>query len=251
MVDKVVAIVPAHNEADYIKPVIESLNKCIKAGVISDYRIVDNASTDSTVRVAERAGAKGKIISIPEKGKGRAFVKGFFWADSVKADTLVTLDADLEKFSPKQINELVLPVKSKSVNMSIASVEEPLKLGLPRLSKSYWFCPFYLTGIRAIRMTALKPLRIGNKRWLSLLGKNFELERGLGFLIKKAKPINSANPFRAARPPYRGGEFENNQVRQVRGARRYILSRKNKARRLKQLRVSPEYSLRLRRRTLK
>lgn len=65
-------IIPAHNEADNIKTVISATKKVRE---VDEILVVNDGSTDDTVNVAKKCGAK--VISIIEnKGKGHAMKIG-------------------------------------------------------------------------------------------------------------------------------------------------------------------------------
>ncbi|MBI2780556.1 MAG: glycosyltransferase family 2 protein [Chloroflexi bacterium] len=83
----VLALVPAHNEASRIAPVI--------LGAIGHVPVlvVDDGSTDDTAGVAERAGAR-VIRQSPNQGKGAALRTGFGAALEDGAETVITLDGD-------------------------------------------------------------------------------------------------------------------------------------------------------------
>lgn len=198
--EKIVAIVPVHNEQGYVEQVTKSLLSLQKVGIIYDFRFVANGCTDNTVMEAKNAGAAGKIIELSRKGKGRGFVEGAHWANSVGATVMLTFDGDLAAFKPKQALPLIYPVLhgETCVAMAIAGMNE-LKEGTNQVLRNP---NSHLSGMRAIRMTALKPLFNGNKRWRSWLGKEYHLEVAQSSLIKNHKFVQPN--LIARRPAYRG-----------------------------------------------
>lgn len=80
-------IIPAYNEEDYLPATVDAINadKTDDAEVI----VVDNASTDSTRRIAEVRGAT--VVSETEHNIGKVRNTG---AASAKGDILVFIDAD-------------------------------------------------------------------------------------------------------------------------------------------------------------
>ena len=81
------ALIPAHNEASRIGPVIEGARRHLPVFV------VDDGSTDDTAAVAGAAGAR--VIRQPANlGKGEALKAGFRRAIADGAAAVVTLDAD-------------------------------------------------------------------------------------------------------------------------------------------------------------
>lgn len=88
-VGRVLAVIPAYNEAPRIADVIRR-TRC----VVEDVLVVDDASTDSTAEVAAEAGALVLHNGPPNHGKGYALRTGFAFALADGYDAVVTLDAD-------------------------------------------------------------------------------------------------------------------------------------------------------------
>ena len=84
---RIVALIPAHDEAPRIGPVITGSAKHLPV------LVVDDGSTDSTAAVAEGAGAR-VIRQAPNQGKGAALRAGFRAALADGAEAVITLDAD-------------------------------------------------------------------------------------------------------------------------------------------------------------
>ena len=81
-------IVPAHNEAKYIREVVSS----IKA-LGHDVCVIDDGSEDATAALAKQAGAI--VISTGRKsGKGNALRLGFDYAIKSNFEVVITLDGD-------------------------------------------------------------------------------------------------------------------------------------------------------------
>jgi len=83
----VVALLPAHNEAGHIEPVIRTARDLLPVWV------VDDGSTDNTAELAERSGAT-VIRQAPNQGKGAALLNGFRQALKMGCDAVLTLDSD-------------------------------------------------------------------------------------------------------------------------------------------------------------
>jgi glycosyltransferase involved in cell wall biosynthesis len=84
---KVVAIIPAHNEAPRIGAVVTA------AAAHLPVLVVDDGSADETTERATEAGAT-VVRQLPNKGKGAALRTGFGWALDHGFDAAVTLDGD-------------------------------------------------------------------------------------------------------------------------------------------------------------
>jgi glycosyltransferase involved in cell wall biosynthesis len=83
----VLALIPAHDEAARIAPVVA------RARAHLPVMVVDDGSSDDTVAVAEVAGAE-VVVQRPNQGKGAALRTGFRAAVERGARAVVTLDAD-------------------------------------------------------------------------------------------------------------------------------------------------------------
>jgi len=81
------AVIPAHNEAPRIGPVISAARGFLPVIV------VDDGSTDETAAAAEASGAT-VLRQSPNAGKGAALRLGFRWALDHDAVAVVTLDGD-------------------------------------------------------------------------------------------------------------------------------------------------------------
>ena len=105
---KLVVMIPALNEGESIRKVLNRIPTKIK-GVDSVVKlVVDDGSTDDTVKEAESAGAE--VVSHQQNmGVGAAFQTGLQYTLDAKADVMVNIDAD-GQFNPEDIPNLVRPV---------------------------------------------------------------------------------------------------------------------------------------------
>ena len=88
---KISLIIPALNEAETIGLVLNSIPYKILEymGYSVDIIVVDGGSTDGTVEIAKKYGAK--VVIERRRGYGRAYLTGFKYA---RGDIIVTCDAD-------------------------------------------------------------------------------------------------------------------------------------------------------------
>jgi glycosyltransferase involved in cell wall biosynthesis len=84
---RILAIVPAHDEAPRIARVVEAAKRHVPV------LVVDDGSTDDTAEIAEAAGAR-VIRQAPNRGKGAALRAGFAAALTEGAEAVITLDGD-------------------------------------------------------------------------------------------------------------------------------------------------------------
>ncbi|OGM87923.1 hypothetical protein A2594_01515 [Candidatus Woesebacteria bacterium RIFOXYD1_FULL_41_28] len=100
--EKVVIVMPAWNEVENIKSMVEVLTQDEFPKIDADMQllIVDNHSTDGTAEAAEDASKKYNnvhIIQQKNSGLGWAYVSGMQYAiDELKADAILEMDADFQ-----------------------------------------------------------------------------------------------------------------------------------------------------------
>jgi glycosyltransferase involved in cell wall biosynthesis len=85
--DRVVALIPAYNAAEFVAGVVNRARTFIPVTVVND------GSTDATAARARSAGAL-VIDQVPNQGKGAALQRGFRWALEQDVAAVITLDAD-------------------------------------------------------------------------------------------------------------------------------------------------------------
>jgi len=118
---KVVAIVPAHNEAKFIRQTVTALSG-IRA--ISEVLVVDDASTDNTAALAAAAGAR--VITLPQNmGKGGAVNTG---VQSAPAEVYLLLDGDLGPSATDAVH-LLKPILTGRADMTVAQFPPPRRKG--------------------------------------------------------------------------------------------------------------------------
>jgi glycosyltransferase involved in cell wall biosynthesis len=83
-------VMPCLNEEEAIGPCIEKIQRTFsEAGIDGEIVVCDNGSTDSSVAIAERLGAR--VVHQPLRGYGNAYLKGF---EHARGRYLVMGDAD-------------------------------------------------------------------------------------------------------------------------------------------------------------
>jgi glycosyltransferase involved in cell wall biosynthesis len=128
---RVVAGIPAYNEEKTIAKVVVRTRKLVD-GVF----VVDDGSSDDTAIIAEGLGAK-VIKHERNLGYGAAIRSCFDAARDLKADVLVTLDAD-GQHDPEQIARLLEPIKNGSADLVLGSrfMGDPSERQPPRYRKA-------------------------------------------------------------------------------------------------------------------
>ncbi len=101
-------IVPAYNEEENIKPLVDAVDSMMKeSGLHCELLIVDDGSTDKTYRIANEVTEGRKNIKVirhsRNQGKTRAILSGL---DASSGEYIAILDADLQ-YSPSDIPLMV------------------------------------------------------------------------------------------------------------------------------------------------
>lgn len=111
---KVVAIIPAYNEATRVGNVVTDALQYVDAVIV-----VDDGSADNTAKVAQDAGA---IVAthIENCGAGAATMTGIDAARDLGAECIVTLDAD-EQHSSDDIPALLKPIIDGTADIAFAN----------------------------------------------------------------------------------------------------------------------------------
>jgi len=104
---KTVVMIPAYNEESSIKEVIQSIPKDLSSK--TEVLVVNDGSTDNTIKVAQEAKADKIISHRKNLGLGTTFRTGIDEALKMKADIIVNIDAD-GQFNSKDIPRLVKPI---------------------------------------------------------------------------------------------------------------------------------------------
>jgi glycosyltransferase involved in cell wall biosynthesis len=113
---KISCIIPAYNEEKRIKAVLDVIQN---HHLISEIIVIDDGSTDKTKEaVEERMGDKLILISLQKNmGKSFAVASGI---EKAKHDIIFLLDSDLIGLAEKDISNILQPVMSSEVDMSIS-----------------------------------------------------------------------------------------------------------------------------------
>jgi glycosyltransferase involved in cell wall biosynthesis len=165
------ALVPAYNEEKRIEQVLQGLFLQVDSVVV-----IDDASTDNTVEVAERSGA---IVLRHEmnRGQGAALETGHEYARQVGADYVIHFDAD-GQFSVSDIAPALEKIQSENADILFGSRFLEKKSNVP-WSKKYIIFPLgkivnlifgslplsdVHNGFRILGKNALEKIRITQDR---------------------------------------------------------------------------------------
>ena len=127
---KTIAVIPAFNEADRIVGVVQGAIKHVDCVIV-----VDDGSEDET---ASRARAVGAIVvsHLMNCGPGAATMTGIEAARLLRADVIVTLDAD-GQHNPEDMPRLLAPVLEGRADVVIGSRFLDLKNTIPPIRRVF------------------------------------------------------------------------------------------------------------------
>ncbi len=112
--------IPCLNEAATLPAVIQDLPKKIEGVSKIDVLIIDDGSTDNTVKVAEELGIKHILKLGTNRGLAYAFMSGLNYCLEQGADIIVNTDGDNQYFGG-DIEKLVKPVLEDKADIVVGS----------------------------------------------------------------------------------------------------------------------------------
>jgi len=122
---RVVAIIPAYNEARTIGSVV--LQTCRHADTVI---VVDDGSSDATAEIAAAAGALVVRHEV-NRGKGAALNTGFCKARELDPLAIVMLDGD-GQHQPEEVPQVLAPILAGEADMVVGSRYLEKECGVPR-----------------------------------------------------------------------------------------------------------------------
>jgi len=113
---KILIIVPAYNEEESIKNVVQAIyNQEVKVDVV----VVNDGSRDNTYEEAKKTNAN--VLDLPfNLGIGGAMQTGYLYAYKNNYDIAIQIDAD-GQHNPVDIKNLIQPILNEEVDMVIGS----------------------------------------------------------------------------------------------------------------------------------
>ena len=149
-------IIPAYNEADSIAHVVNELPKSV-----SEVIVVNNNSSDNTVKNAETAGAT--VITELRKGYGYACLKGleYIASKSKQPDIIVFIDGDYSDY-PEELDNVVAPILEDDIDVVVGARRKNLREEgsmTPQQVFGNWLATFLMRLFFGAKFTDLGPFR--------------------------------------------------------------------------------------------
>ncbi|MDP2526266.1 glycosyltransferase family 2 protein [Maribacter dokdonensis] len=149
-------IIPAFNEADSIAHVINELPK-----TVSEIIVVNNNSTDDTVKNAKAAGAT--VLTENKKGYGYACLNGLDYVakKSKQPDIIVFIDGDYSDY-PEELDKVVAPILENDIDFVVGAREKSLREEAsmtPQQVFGNWLATFLMRLFFGAKFTDLGPFR--------------------------------------------------------------------------------------------
>ena len=169
---KILAIVPAYNEAGNIGRTVDQIGR---AGLAIDILVIDDGSGDATAREAEAQGAK--VVCLPfNLGIGGAVQTGFQYAFAGGYDVAVQIDGD-GQHDAAFLPQLLAPVIAGHADMVVGSrfmeVSDGFKSSFSRRMGIHFFVHLInaLTGVRITDPTS--GFRAHNKKLIAVFARYY------------------------------------------------------------------------------
>jgi len=110
--------VPAYNEEAAIQDVLGGMPKEIEGFATVAVVVINDGSTDNTVRIARRCGIEQVVDLSKNSGLGKAFRKGLEYALANGADVIVNVDAD-NQYNTQEIEKIIAPILKEGADLVI------------------------------------------------------------------------------------------------------------------------------------
>ena len=171
---KLIIQIPCYNEADTLAIALNALPRQVSGFDTVEWLIIDDGSTDETVRVARDNGVDHVVSHTRNQGLARGFMNGLDACLRLGADVIVNTDAD-NQYNADDIPLLVAPILTGKADIVVGSrpIEtidhfSPVKKLLQKIGSwvvrvaSKTDIPDAPSGFRAIRREAAQRLMVFN-----------------------------------------------------------------------------------------
>jgi glycosyltransferase involved in cell wall biosynthesis len=172
---KLIIQIPCFNEAEQLPQTLADLPRSVNGFDVVEWLVIDDGSTDETVRVAREHGVDHLVRLTNNKGLATGFQAGIDTALKLGADVIVNTDAD-NQYRGSDVQRLVDPIVEGRADMVIGDREvggiahfSPLKKTLQRLGSwvvrqaSSTSVPDTTSGFRAYNREAAIQMMVVSK----------------------------------------------------------------------------------------
>ncbi len=167
---KLIVQIPCHNEAATIAWVIKGIPRSIRGISKIEVMVIDDGSTDQTVKIAKKAGVDHLISNERKLGLAKTFYLGLGKCLEKNADIIVNTDGD-NQYDQSQIVNLVKPILARQADLVIGNRQVERLNWLPKSKKignilGSWF-------IRKLTGTQIRDASSGFRAFSRDCAKNF------------------------------------------------------------------------------
>lgn len=172
---KVIIQVPAYNEEETLAFTLSQLPRKLEGIDSVEWLVINDGSTDNTVKIALESGADYVVSSITNQGLAKTFMAGIEACLKHGADIIVNTDAD-NQYNAEDIQKLINPILEQQAEIVIGERPitqtehfSPIKKFLQKLGSlvirivSDTTIPDAPSGFRAISRSAAKQLNVFNE----------------------------------------------------------------------------------------
>ena len=195
---RIKVIIPVYNEQDSIGLVIGDI-----PGIVDEVIVVNNNSSDDTVKFARAAGAT--VLSEKRGGYGYACLKGIDYIKGLetKPNIVVFLDGDYSDY-PEELVQIVAPIQNGTADFVVgARVKELRAQGsmTPQQVFGNWLACFLMKILYKSTFTDLGPFR--GIRWDTLVDLNVS-DKTYGWTVEmQLKVLQKAISYQEIKVNYR------------------------------------------------
>jgi glycosyltransferase involved in cell wall biosynthesis len=205
---KLIIQIPCYNEADTLPETVAALPRQVPGIGVVEFLVVDDGSTDDTVKIATELGVDHIVQLTRHLGLAAAFGRGLEACLTRGADIIVNTDAD-NQYHGGDIPKLIAPILSGGADLVIGdrivgevSSFSPIKRSLQRFGSwvvsraANLHIPDATSGFRALtRETAMRTLVLSQYSYtLETL-----IQAGAIQLTVEFVPVKSNSPIRPSR----------------------------------------------------
>lgn len=117
---KLIIQIPCFNEADSLPVTLSALPRTVLGFDSVEWLIIDDGSSDETLKVAKAHGVDHIVTNVVNKGLASAFMKGLDASLRLGADVIVNTDAD-NQYNAEDIPVLIEPILEKRAEIVVGT----------------------------------------------------------------------------------------------------------------------------------